>query len=183
MGVVKASWIANKVSHGVAVPIPRTTIMLPKPGPRKPDVRLESAAAGCARLDTRASLVQAPTAGPPQKACPPAPPRKRDHKLETASKLSKRLDAWMGTTPKSGATSEESTRKTRAAPREASFDSRLPTRHPCFCPRRHRQEFDPYQHGYLRKNGVDMYRFYDGFEVRVFSAVNELAEDGSLVPC
>jgi hypothetical protein len=30
---------------------------------------------------------------------------------------------------------------------------------------------------------VDMYRFYDGFEVRVFSAVNELTEDGSLVPC
>jgi hypothetical protein len=34
----------------------------------------------------------------------------------------------------------------------------------------------------MRKNGVDMYRFYDGFEVRVHSGVNELTDDGRILP-
>lgn len=185
--VVKASWIASS-KKGVAVPVHRPPVVLPKPGPRKADARLESAAAGCARLDTNAGLVQGPAAGaaPPRPGMAP-PIKKRDHKLEVASKLSTRLDGWMGTTPANAQCLPESTRKAR--PRTSQDEAtcldraRLPTRHPCFCAKRHRQEFDPYQHGYLRKNGVDMYRFYDGFEVRVFSAVNELTEDGSLLPC
>lgn len=47
---------------------------------------------------------------------------------------------------------------------------------------RHHRLFDPYQHGYFTKNGVDMYRFPHGQVVQVFSAVNTLTKDGRLIP-
>jgi hypothetical protein len=34
----------------------------------------------------------------------------------------------------------------------------------------------------MKKNGRDIFRFPDGYEEQVFSCVNELTEDGRLIP-
>lgn len=180
MAMIKSAWLGNARSSSVRVPSQGPPPFKPRPPIRKPDARLESAAAGCARLDTRAGLV------PATKPVPSGPAgtavkcvRKRDHRLETASKLSQRLDGWMGSAPMQPVAAPSS--RPRPQPKDQP-PCLLPTQHPCFCRKRHLAEFDPYQHGYLRRNGVDMYRFYDGFEVRVLSGVNELTEDGRLLP-
>jgi hypothetical protein len=89
---------------------------------------------------------------------PPTP--KPNPKLEAAAKGSSKLDAWTGK-------AQENT--VSAAPKSKKF-----------CLARHERDFDQFQHGYLRKNGIDMYRFPDGTEVKVFSNVNEMTEDGLL---
>lgn len=179
--MLKAAWLGSPHTSSVRVPPQGPPPAKPRPPPRKPDARLESAAAGCARLDTQAGLAPATKPAPATTATKNA--RKRDHRLETASKLSQRLDGWMGSAPKRAKPAPEPLSRPRPPPRDdAQPPCTLPTRHPCFSAKRHLAEFDPYQHGYLRKNGVDMYRFYDGFEVRVFSGVNELTEDGRLLP-
>ena len=53
---------------------------------------------------------------------------------------------------------------------------------PAFDERKHHELFDPFQHGYFSKNGVDMYRFPHGPVVQVFSSVNTLTKDGRLIP-
>lgn len=175
--MLKAPWLGGRHSAGVRVPPQEPPAPKPKPPPRKPDARLESAAAGCARLNTQAGL----TKPPPGKQAPGKQPasRKRDHRLEAASKLSQRLDGWAGSGP--ARPQAPTAVKLRPQQQEVGLCT-LPTRHPCFCRKRHLAEFDPYLHGYMRKNGVDMYRFYDGFEVRVQSGVNELTDDGRMLP-
>lgn len=169
----KASWLGG-ARTSVYVPPQGPPPIKPRPPPRKPDPRLLAAAAGCARLDKQQQAGPAPAA-----AAKPSAARKRDHRLEAASKLSQRLDAWVGSDgPKPQVHAVIASRPKAPAPEPPA----LPTRHPCFCLKRHLAEFDPYQHGYLRRNGVDMYRFYDGFEVRVTSGVNEITDDGRLVP-
>ena len=48
--------------------------------------------------------------------------------------------------------------------------------------RKYDREFDPFKHGYFRKNGEDMFLFPDGWVERVTSSVNQITEDGRLVP-
>jgi hypothetical protein len=176
--MLKAPWLLGRHSAGVRVPPQEPPAPKPKPPPRKPDARLESAAAGCARLDTQAGLTKPPP-GTVRAAGKQPASRKRDHRLEAASKLSQRLDSWAGSGP--ARPQAPTAVKLRPQQQEAA-QCTLPTRHPCFCRKRHLAEFDPYLHGYMRKNGVDMYRFYDGFEVRVHSGVNELTDDGRMLP-
>jgi len=63
-------------------------------------------------------------------------------------------------------------------------DLRLPgsSSRPPFDLAKYYKEFDPFLHGYFRKNGVDLFRFPDGWVEQVFSPVNQLTEDGRLVP-
>lgn len=48
---------------------------------------------------------------------------------------------------------------------------------------RHAREFDPFQHGYWKVNGRDVYRFPDGRQIPVQSSVNILTDEGTLLPC
>lgn len=108
------------------------------------------------------------TAAPPaqakliQKAKPPPP--KPNARLAQAAKGCGKIDAW---------------RKGE----NTDFRSLDPKRsRPPFDLRRYEQEFDPFLHGYFRKNGVDMFRFPDGWVEQVYSPVNRITEDGHLVP-
>lgn len=93
------------------------------------------------------------------------PPAKPNTKLEKAAKGCGKIDAW---------------RKGTAG---AAFRPLDPTRaRPPFDWKRYEREFDPFLHGYFRKNGVDMFRFPDGWVEQVFSPVNRITEDGHLVP-
>jgi hypothetical protein len=126
--IIKASWLKTPTSMASSVhsvpslpvqtprPVPASK---PKPQPCKPNLRLQQAAAKCARLD-----------------------------------------GWTG----------------QAKPALADSNGQA------FDERRHHELFDPFQHGYFSKNGVDMYRFPHGPVVQVFSAVNTLTKDGRLIP-
>lgn len=48
--------------------------------------------------------------------------------------------------------------------------------------KRHNREFDPWQHGYIWKQGCMWYRRPDGVDVRAYSNVNEFDEYGELIP-
>ena len=104
---------------------------------------------------------QAPPAPPvaAKKALPPK--RKPNQRLQDAASKCAKLDGWAGTARAS----------TLPAAVKRSFN-----RH------QHNQEFDPFVHGYFKRNGVDMYRFPHGEEVQVFAGVNVLTDDGRLVP-
>lgn len=93
---------------------------------------------------------------------PPIP--KPNPKLEAAAKGSNKLDGWTGK-----ASSENPALESAPTKKDKKFNLA-----------RHEREFDQFQHGYLRKNGIDMYRFPDGTEVQVYSTVNVLTEDGQL---
>lgn len=126
--IIKATWLKTPTSMASSVhsvpslpvqtprPVPASK---PKPKPCKPNLRLQQAAAKCARLD-----------------------------------------GWTG----------------QAKPALADSHGQA------FDERRHHELFDPFQHGYFSKNGVDMYRFPHGPVVQVFSAVNTLTKDGRLIP-
>ena len=92
---------------------------------------------------------------------PPIP--KPNPKLQAAAKGVSKLDSWTG--------------KSSAEP-SAGIPLKKDKR--SFNLARHERDFDMFQHGYLRKNGVDMYRFPDGTEVQVYSTVNVLTDDGQL---
>jgi len=104
-------------------------------------------------------------APPPSRPAPP-PPRKPNPRLESAAKGCARIDSW-GKKPAGGAG------PVAPVTGVASFDTR-----------RHERDFDPFLHGYFRKNGGEcmMYRFPDGRVVPAPSAVNRLTEDGRLLP-
>lgn len=103
-----------------------------------------------------------PQPPPATKAPLPKPPvPKPNPRLEAAAKGSGKLDAW----------------SVKQAEKPAETAQR---RDRSFSMSRHERDFDQFQHGYLRKNGIDMYRFPDGTEVKVYSNVNELTEDGQL---
>ena len=103
---------------------------------------------------------------PPPSRRPP-PPRKPNPRLESAAKGCARIDDSWG--KKRGGAGEHAGGTLAGV----SFD-----------PRRHQREFDPFLHGYFRKNGGEcvMYRFPDGRVVPAPSGVNRLTEDGRLVP-
>lgn len=64
-------------------------------------------------------------------------------------------------------------------------ESRLPNPsrgRPPFDRARHEREFDPFLHGVFRKNGVELYRFPDGWVEPVPSSVFRITDDGHLVP-
>jgi hypothetical protein len=93
---------------------------------------------------------------------PKPPPAKTNLKLVQAAKGCGKIDAWRGGT---------------------EYCLPDPARgRPPFDMERHKREFDPYLHGYFRRNGVDMFRFPDGWVEQVFSPVNRITEDGHLVP-
>lgn len=46
----------------------------------------------------------------------------------------------------------------------------------------HSKEFNPWNHGYIWKGGYMWYRRPDGVDVRAHSAVNEMTEEGELLP-
>lgn len=46
----------------------------------------------------------------------------------------------------------------------------------------HSREFNPWNHGYIWKKGYMWYRRPDGVDVRAHSAVNEMTEEGELLP-
>lgn len=94
-----------------------------------------------------------------RKALPPK--RKPNQRLEDAASKCLKLDGWAGTA------------SARLQPSAAKRS---------FSGYQHAREFDPYLHGYFKRNGMDMYRFPHGEEVQVFSGVNTLTEDGRLVP-
>lgn len=93
---------------------------------------------------------------------PPIP--KPNPKLEAAAKGTGKLDGWSGKAAVGGGGGLSLKKDSKKA----------------FNLARHEREFDMFQHGYLRKNGVDMYRFPDGTEVQVYSTVNVLTDDGQL---
>jgi hypothetical protein len=70
----------------------------------------------------------------------------------------------------------------KAKPAVSEYRPPLQVTRPPFCRTRYESQFDPLLHGYMKKNGVDIFRFPDGYEEQVFSCVNELTEDGHLVP-
>jgi hypothetical protein len=111
-------------------------------------------------------VLAAPTSLPahaprPVPASKPKPkPCKPNLRLQQAAAKCTRLDGWTG----------------QAKPTLAHADLQA------FDERRHHELFDPFQHGYFSKNGVDMYRFPHGPAVQVFSAVNTLTKDGRLIP-
>jgi hypothetical protein len=95
---------------------------------------------------------------------PKPPPPKTNPKLVQAAKGCGKIDAWRKGMP-------------------AEFRPLDPARgRPPFDMERHQREFDPFLHGYFRKNGVEMFRFPDGWVEPVFSSVNRITEDGHLVP-
>jgi hypothetical protein len=129
-------------------------------------------------LVTQSTWMKPPTSGVsialPQAGGKPAPqkstqkpkplPPKTNSKLVQAAKGCGRIDAWHKGMP-------------------AEFRPLDPARgRPPFDMERHQREFDPFLHGYFRKNGVDMFRFPDGWVEPVFSSVNRITEDGHLVP-
>lgn len=57
-----------------------------------------------------------------------------------------------------------------------------PGTRPKFDRARYEKEFDPFLHGYFRHNGVDKFRFPDGWVEQVYSPVNQLTDDGHLLP-
>ena len=93
------------------------------------------------------------------------PKPKPNPRLESAARGCRSLDNW-------GAHSEPSSDK-RLAP---------PGARPGFDMRKYDRESDPFKHGYFRKNGEDMFLFPDGWVERVTSSVNQITEDGRLVP-
>jgi len=113
------------------------------------------------------TTVHPPPAPPPHATrvlLPKPPPPKPNPRLEAAAKGSGKLDAWSGK-----ASDENGSNSARKDKKKRSFNMAT-----------HERDFDMFQHGYLRKNGVDMYRFPDGTEVQVFSNVNEMTPDGLL---
>ncbi len=46
----------------------------------------------------------------------------------------------------------------------------------------HSRNFDQWQHGYIWKKGYMWYRRPDGVDVRAHAAINEMTEDGELIP-
>lgn len=127
---------------------------------------------------TQATWLQKPTSmvaiAEPAKAAPlpasaprprKAPERpKPNPRLVNAAKGCGRLDAWRD--PKTMPMEPRITAGTR----------------PPFDARKYEREFDPFKHGYFRKNGVDMFLFPDGWVEQVTSPVNRITEDGRLVP-
>jgi hypothetical protein len=104
-------------------------------------------------------------AAPPVIRKPP-PKAKPNPKLLNAAKGCGRLDDWHG---------QAAECKRQALPSGAR---------PPFDMRKYEREFDPFVHGYFRKNGGEclMFRFPDGWVERVSSSVNRITEDGRLVP-
>lgn len=103
-----------------------------------------------------------PPAPRPSKGKPP--PAKPNSKLLHAAKGCGKIDGWR---------------------KGESQQSRVldPTRgRPPFDMTRYEREFDPFLHGYFRKNGVDFFRFPDGWVEQVFSPVNRITDDGHIVP-
>jgi hypothetical protein len=116
------------------------------------------------------TTVHPPPAPPPHPRAarvllPKPPPPKPNPRLEAAAKGSGKLDAW------SGKASDENNGSGNSARKDKKRSFNMAT---------HERDFDMFQHGYLRKNGVDMYRFPDGTEVQVFSNVNEMTPEGLL---
>jgi len=99
---------------------------------------------------------------------PPKPPRRPQSKpnprLLLAAKGCMSLDQW-----RNGATTLDS--PTSGQGSAGPFDRA-----------RYEREFDPFLHGYVKVNGVDMFRFPDGRIELVFSGVNCITDDGHLVP-
>ena len=46
----------------------------------------------------------------------------------------------------------------------------------------HKRNFDSWNHGYIWKKGYMWYRRPDGVDVRAHAAVNEMTEEGELLP-
>lgn len=111
-----------------------------------------------ARATTRTTEI-APVK-PIAKRLKPEPPKKANLRLQQASLGCKRLDAWSGLA-------------TQDAPPPLSTQ---------FSKIKHFRDFDPFQHGYWKVNGRDVYRFPDGRQVFVSTGVNKLTEDGQLEP-
>lgn len=154
-----------------AMPEPQLSSAVPRPEPQLSSAvsRRPISMGRCSWLPTPTSSVAIPLPrAPPVQAKPiqkarPLPP-KPNVKLALAAKGCGSIDTW---------------RKGEAC----EFRPLDPTRsRPPFDPRRYERDFDPFLHGYFRKNGVDMFRFPDGWVEQVFSPVNRITEDGHLVP-
>lgn len=146
-------------------PAPPAVVELATASYRRPIIVTQSS-----WLPTPASTVpiplarSAPSAAPPPLAKRKPPPAKPNNRLVLAAKGCGKIDAWRKGEPQ---------------------ESRLldPARgRPPFNRARYEREFDPFLHGYFRKNGVDMFRFPDGWVEQVFSPVNRITDDGHLVP-
>jgi hypothetical protein len=177
--VSKATWLGKPAQDAVRVPVkalPRPPLR--RPAPAKPNSQLEQAAAGCARLGLAGKLEPAVLSQKPTTIAS-NPGKKRDHRLEAASKISQRLDEWAGTSP---AECGDSGPVKKARPAPLQYRPLLQTARPPFCRAKYESQFDPRLHGYMKKNGVDIFRFPDGYEEQVFSCVNELTPDGHLLP-
>jgi hypothetical protein len=104
-----------------------------------------------------------PAIAPQAKIRPKPKPAKANVRLQQAAAGCANLDSW-----KSGGSH--------------NLVGTISGHFPAFDERRHHELFDPFQHGYFSKNGVDMYRFPHGPVVQVFSQVNTLTKDGRLIP-
>lgn len=136
---------------------------------RKASVSTITTASWLKRPTTYTSVQLAPTTAPPcvyaaYKPKPKPKESKPNPRLQAAASGCSKLDVW--------------TTKQEASVRPLFASATLSA----FCPKAHERDFDPFKHGYWRVNGNMVYRFPDGRSVPVFSAVNELTNDGQLVP-
>lgn len=189
--VERCSWLP-KPSSTTAVQLAKThpTVVQPaprlkgKPPPAKPNLLLKQAAKGCGRLDAwkdgpaTPAPPPAPVTPPKKKAKPtPSMPAKR---LKQAAKGCTKLDGW----------SIPMERAPKPAPRPAAAPSAAPEQaqpvkpriRPPFDRARHERDFDPFLHGVFRKNGVELFRFPDGWVEPVPAPVFRITDDGHLVP-
>lgn len=91
----------------------------------------------------------------------PAPKSKPNPRLVSAAQGCQRLDVW------------------RASP---AHPKQVAGTRPPFDMRKYERDFDPFKHGYFRKNGEEFFLFPDGWTERVTSAVNHITDEGRLVP-
>jgi hypothetical protein len=180
----KASWL-RKPTSDVCIPVAnqyepcRAVKAKSKPDTRKPNLALQLAAKGCARLNTSGALLPALPSGPVAHTVQTCT-RKRDLRLEAASKDNTKLDAWVGSTTAQPIV-QDAKRPKKIHQESAPFITKNADR-PLFNKAAYMNSFDPTLHGYIRKNGVEIFRFPDGHEEQVFSPVNELTDDGHLLP-
>ena len=117
-----------------------------------------------ARTDN-ATIAPRPRPKPPAKSKPPNP------RLQEAASKCRKLDTWAGRGASGGPSPRGEPGSSTASGRSTRFDRS-----------QHERDFDPYLHGRFNRNGVRMYRFPDGTVQEVFSEVNEITEDGQIVP-
>ena len=158
-------------------PRPKPLPRMPDPIPEAKNTRITPASyqrpvvvSQSSWLSKPSSTIAIPALKPAAPAPPPLPsrarpqPAKPNAKLVQAAKGCGKIDSW-----RRGETQDR--RPLDAGSGRPPFDRA-----------RYEKEFDPFLHGYFRKNGVDMFRFPDGWVQQVSSPVNKITEDGRLVP-